>query len=135
MGVINSMTERKITKLLSCYLVVAILAIGFVQNLYGGFAPSEVMNLTGVDRAEDLQKIQSALELKMVSERLKQLGFTTEEIKAKLVHLSDEELHKIAGQIDGLRVGGELLTVVFAAVFIVCVAWILWVGTGILDFR
>jgi len=85
------------------------------------------MNLTGVDRAEDLQKIQSALELKMVSERLKQLGFTTEEIKAKLVHLSDEQLHKIAGQIDGLRVGGELLTVVFAAVFIVCVAWILWV--------
>jgi hypothetical protein len=129
------MMKRKTTKLLSCYLVVAILAIGFVQNVYAGFAPSEVMSLTGVDRAEDLQKIQSALELKMVGERLKQLGFTTEEIKAKLAYLSDEQLHKIAVQIDGLRVGGDLLTVLFATVFIVCVAWILWVGTGIVDVR
>jgi len=135
MSVINSMMERKTTKLLSCYLVVAILAIGFVQNVYAGFAPSEVMNLTGVDRSEDLQKIQSALELKMVSERLKQLGFTTEEIKAKLAYLSDEQLHKIAVQIDGLRVGGELLTVVFAAVFIICVAWGLLVGVGTIEFR
>jgi hypothetical protein len=129
------MMERKTTKLLSCYLVVAILAIGFVQNVYAGFAPSEVMSLTGVDRAEDLQKIQSALELKMVGERLKQLGFTTEEIKAKLAYLSDKQIHKIAVQIDGLKVGGDLLTVVFAAIFIVCIAWILWVGTGIVDVR
>jgi hypothetical protein len=133
MGVINSMIDRKIPKLLSCYLVVAILVIGFVQNGYAGFVPSDLMNLTGADRAEDLQKIQSTLELKMVSERLKQLGFTTEEIKAKLAYLSDEQLHNIAVQIDGLRVGGEFLTVVFAAVFVACIAWILLLGVGIIE--
>jgi len=135
MNVINSMLERKTTKLLSCYLVVAVLAIGFVQNVYAGFVPSEVMNLTGVDHAEDLQNIQSAIELKMVSERLKQLGFTTEEIKAKLAYLSNEQLHNIAVQIDGLRVGGEFLTVVFAAVFVACIAWILLVGVGTIELR
>jgi hypothetical protein len=135
MNVINSRMERKTTKLLSCYLVVAVLVIGFVQNVYAGFVPSEVMNLTGVDHVEDLQKIQSALELIMVSERLKQLGFTTEEIKAKLAYLSDEQLHNIAVQIDGLRVGGEFLTVVFAAVFVACIAWILLVGVGIIELR
>ena len=129
------MMERKTTKLLSCYLVVAVLAIGFVQNVYAGFVPSEVMNLTGVNHEEDLQKIQSAIELKMVSERLKQLGFTTEEIKAKLAYLSNEQLHNIAVQIDGLRVGGEFLTVVFAAVFVACIAWILLVGVGIIELR
>jgi len=135
MNVINSMMERKTTKLLSCYLVVAVLAIGFVQNVYAGFVPSEVMNLTGVDHEEDLQNIQSAIELKMVSERLKQLGFTTEEIKAKLAYLSNEQLHNIAVQIDGLRVGGEFLTVVFAAVFVACIAWILLVGVGTIELR
>jgi len=135
MNVINSMLERKTTKLLSCYLVVAVLAIGFVQNVYAGFVPSEVMNLTGVDHEEDLQNIQSAIELKMVSERLKQLGFTTEEIKAKLAYLSNEQLHNIAVQIDGLRVGGEFLTVVFAAVFVACIAWILLVGVGTIELR
>jgi len=129
------MLERKTTKLLSCYLVVAVLAIGFVQNVYAGFVPSEVMNLTGVDHEEDLQNIQSAIELKMVSERLKQLGFTTEEIKAKLAYLSNEQLHNIAVQIDGLRVGGEFLTVVFAAVFVACIAWILLVGVGTIELR
>jgi len=135
MNVINSMLERKTTKLLSCYLVVAVLAIGFVQNVYAGFVPSEVMNLTGVDHEEDLQNIQSAIELKMVSERLKQLGFTTEEIKAKLAYLSNEQIHNIAVQIDGLRVGGEFLTVVFAAVFVACIAWILLVGVGTIELR
>jgi len=135
MNVINSMLERKTTKLLSCYLVVAVLAIGFVQNVYAGFVPSEVMNLTGVDHEEDLQNIQSAIELKMVSERLKQLGFTTEEIKAKLAYLSNEQIHNIAVQIDGLRVGGEFLTVVFAAVFVACIAWILMVGVGTIELR
>jgi|APFre7841882724_1041349.scaffolds.fasta_scaffold02323_1 hypothetical protein len=135
MNVINSRMERKTTKLLSCYLVVAVLAIGFVQNVYAGFVPSEVMNLTGVDQVEDLQKIQSTLELKMVSERLKQLGFTTEDIKAKLAYLSDEQLHNIAVQVDGLRVGGEFLTVVLAAVFVACIAWSLLVGVGILELR
>jgi hypothetical protein len=129
------MIERKITKALSCYLVIAILAIGFIQNVYAGFAPSEVMNLTGCNRAENLQKIQSALELKMVSERLKQFGFTTEEIKTKLAHLSDEQLHQIAVQIDEVRVAGDAMTAIFAAFFVVCVAWIMLVATGILDFR
>jgi hypothetical protein len=113
------MMERKTTKLLACYLAVAIFTIGFVQNVFAGFTPSEVINLAGVDRAEDLQKIRSALELKMVSERLKQLGFTTEEIGSKLVTLSDDQLHRIAIQIDELRVGGSLGAVA-AVVFVVC---------------
>lgn len=109
--------------------------VGFAQSVYGGFAPSEMMNSPGIERTDDLQKVQSTLELKMVKERLKQLGFTTEEIKEKLPLLSDEQLHQIAIQIDGLRVGGESLTVIIAAVFVVCFAWALFEGFGILLFN
>jgi hypothetical protein len=127
------MLKKMIVKLLSCYLVVATLTIGFVQNVNACFAPSEVMNHTTANRSEDLHKIQNAIELKLVSERLRQVGFTNEEIKAKLACLSDEQLHKIALQIEGLRVGGELLTVVFAAIIVVCIAWIMLVAADILD--
>jgi hypothetical protein len=128
------MTNGKITKLLSVYLVIAIVVIGFVKNVYAGFAPSDVVNLTGVDRSEDLQKIQSALELKMVSKRLEQLGFTTGEITVKMANLSNQELHNVALQSDGLRVGGEAITIIFAAVFAAVVIWIMLIGTGTIEF-
>lgn len=122
----NKIKEKKITKLLACYLAVAIFAIGFVQSSYAGFAPSEVMNPACFDRIEDIQKIQSALESKMVGERLKQLGFTAEEIKAKLAYLSDDQLHQLALQVDELRVGGDvaLAAVILIAVVIIAAVWL-----------
>jgi hypothetical protein len=126
----GKMTERKSAKLLVCYLAAAILAIGFFQNVYAGFAPSEVMNLGGIDRTEDLQKVQSILESKMVGERLKQLGFTAEEIKGKLAYLSDDQIHQLALQLDELKVGGFhgaiVLIAVVAIAAILLVALIPW---------
>jgi glucan phosphoethanolaminetransferase (alkaline phosphatase superfamily) len=94
-------------KILACYLVVAVFAIGFAQKVYAGFSPSEVVNASAFDRAEDLQKIQKVLELKMVSEKLKELGFTQEEIQERLDQLSDEQIHQVALNLDELKVGGN----------------------------
>jgi hypothetical protein len=39
----------------------------------------------------------------MVSERLKQYGFTQEEIQARLDQLSDQEIHQVALNLDELK--------------------------------
>jgi hypothetical protein len=105
-------------KILACYLAVAIFAIGVVQKVYAGFSPSEVVNISTFDRGEDLKKIQKVLELRMVSERLKEFGFTHEEIQARLDQLSDEEIHQFALSLGELKVGGDGLGVVIAVLVI-----------------
>ena len=91
---------------ISWYLVVAMFVIGITPRVYADFSPSEVISLPS-DRGSDLQKIQNVIEMKMVGERLKSLGFTEDEINKKLYQLSDSQIHQLALQLDELRVGGD----------------------------
>jgi hypothetical protein len=54
-----------------------------------------------------LEKIRQFLEMKMVGERLKQLGLTRAEIQTRLNSISNQQLHKFALQLDNLRVGRD----------------------------
>ena len=80
---------KQFMKYVSCYCVVAVLVMGIVPRAYAGFSPSEVVVLSEVDRSSDLGKIQKLLEMKMVQERFKQLGFSEDEIQSRLGQLSD----------------------------------------------
>jgi hypothetical protein len=93
-------------KYLAGYLVVAMFVIGITPRAYADFSPSEVIG-SPANRDSDLQKIQSVIEMKMVGERLRSLGFTEEEINKKLNQLSDSQLHELALQLDELKVGGD----------------------------
>ncbi|MBP1717936.1 MAG: hypothetical protein H6Q43_1374 [Deltaproteobacteria bacterium] len=96
------------------YLVAAIFVIGITPRVYAGFAPSEGFALTSGERASNLDKVQKFLEMKMVRERLKDLGFTPEEIQGKLNDLNDQQLHQLAMKMDDLKVGGDGLGIVSA---------------------
>jgi hypothetical protein len=98
--------KEPLRKCLSCYLVGAIFMMGLVPRVYADFSPSEVVALPESDRVADLGKIQKMLEMKMVQERLKQLGFSDDEIQTRLGQLSDQSIHQIAQSVDQLKVGG-----------------------------
>jgi len=70
-------------------------------------------------RQQDLATLQRALENKLVQERLKTLGYSDEEIKARLDQLSDTDLHNFATQIDALTAGGDGLGLVIALLVII----------------
>jgi hypothetical protein len=108
----------------------AMFIIGITPRVYAGFSPSEVLSLSPVDRAADLQKIQTVLEMKMISERLRALGFTAEEIQKRLVQLSDQQVHQFALQLDDLKVGGDGLGIVIALLVIAILVVILIYLTG-----
>ncbi|MBP1714682.1 MAG: hypothetical protein H6Q42_2885 [Deltaproteobacteria bacterium] len=101
------------------YLVAAIFVIGITPRVYAGFAPSEGFALTSGERASNLDKVQKFLEMKMVRERLKDLGFTPEEIQGKLNDLNDQQLHQLALKMDDLKVGGDGLGIVIAILVII----------------
>jgi Family of unknown function (DUF6627) len=118
-------------KQVAWYLIVAMFIIGIAPRVDAGFAPSEVINLTQADRSVDLQKIQKVLETKAIGERLTQFGLTHEEIMNKLSQLSDQQIHKIALQLDDLKVGQDSgLGIIIALLVIAVLVVILLQLTG-----
>ncbi len=112
-------------KYISWYLILAMFVIGITPRVYAGFSPSEVMGPSPIDRASDLQKIQKVLEIRMISERLKQLGFTADEIQARLNQLSDDQIHQFALHLDQLKVGGDGIGIVIGLLVVAILVVIL----------
>ena len=110
--------RKGIRKWITWYLIAAMCVIGLTPRVYAGFSPSEVIGLSPVERSADLQKVQKFLEMKMVRERLKELGLTQEEIQSRLGQLNAEQLHRVALKLDDLTVAGDGLGVVIALLVI-----------------
>jgi predicted flavoprotein YhiN len=117
-------------KQISWYLVMAMFIIGIAPKVDAGFAPSEIIALSQMERTADLQKIQNILEAKAVKERLSQLGFTRDEIHQRFSQLSDQQIHQIALQLDDLKVGQDGLGVVIALLVIAILIVVLLKLTG-----
>jgi len=69
------------------------------------------------ERSADIASIQTALENKLVTQRLADYGLTPEEVNAKLGSLSDEQLHQLAS-LSG-DVGGGFVGVVVAVLVVI----------------
>jgi hypothetical protein len=113
---------KKLKPVLVWYLVGAMFVIGITPKCFAGFSPSGVITLSPAERTGDLKKMQNFLETKMVRERLKDLGFTPEEIRMKLSDLSDAQIHQLALNLDEMRVAGDgvgLFIVVFLIVALI----------------
>jgi hypothetical protein len=98
--------SRPFAKCVSWYLVFAMFIIGVAPRVDAGLSPSEVIALSQADRTSDLQKIQKILETKMIGKRLEQFGFSSDEIKARLGRLNDQEIHQFALRLDEIKIGG-----------------------------
>jgi len=107
------------------YLVIAMCIIGIVPRVEAAFIPSEAIELANIDREKDLGKIQTLLETKLIQQRLKDFGFTSEEIKARLSEMSDHQIHSIAQKLDDMKVGQDGLGVVIAILVIVILVIVL----------
>ena len=110
--------KRMSVKMMACYLIAALFIMGIAERSFAGYSPSEMIRLTPEERVADMTKVRQALETKMVSQKLTQLGFSSEEVKARLGQLSDSQLHKLAMKADEIRVGGDGLGVVIAVLVI-----------------
>jgi hypothetical protein len=104
--------------------------IGITPRAYAGFSPSEAISMLSFDRSSDLEKIRKVLEMKMIGERLKELGFTPEEVEKRLSQLSDQQIHQLALNIDQLQVGGSGLGVLIVILLIVIIVGVVIYVSG-----
>jgi hypothetical protein len=99
-------------------LILIMLPLSFVPRVDAAFITSDE-SLSSIVREQDMATVQKALEHKIVKERLRDLGYTEEEIAARLDQLSDQELHSFASQMDSLNPGGDGLGIIIAILVIV----------------
>lgn len=86
-----------------------------------GFVPSRAAEREAFDREADMQAVRSSLENKMVAGRLRDLGYSTDEIDARLLRLNDAEVHKLATHLEDLQSGSGALGAVLTVLLIVLV--------------
>jgi hypothetical protein len=101
------------------YLVLAMFVIGIAPRVDAAFSPSETLVLSGEARTGDMEQIRIALENKLVTQRLHDLGYTTDEIMSRFSQLTDEQIHGFAQKLDDLKVGGDGFGFVIAILVIV----------------
>jgi hypothetical protein len=95
---------RHVKMLMIIYLSVWTIVLGLVPlSSYAILLPSTD---NGPQRQSDLAAIQTQLESKLVTARLHDVGLTSEEVQARMQGLSDEQIHVLAQNVEGLQVGG-----------------------------
>ena len=121
---------------LASYLIAALLAISSLAGPAEAMlvpAPSEAyhagQSAPSPDRAADIAKIQKTLETKELQQRLLDHGLTPEETAARIDKLSDEQLHRLASNLDSVQAGGDplgfVLGVVIIALLVVLIIYLL----------
>ncbi len=104
-------------------LIVVVLSISMVGPAEAMFVPSIPHSQTGpgFDRAADMAKIQKVLESKALQQRLVDYGLTPEAALAKINGLSDEQVHRLATNIDALQAGGSIGHVIIIMLLIILI--------------
>jgi hypothetical protein len=119
-----------IKKCIVSYLVLAMFVIGMAPRVDAAFAPSEMLKISAEARTGDIERIRGVLENKLVTQRLRDLGYTTDEIMTRLSRMTNEEIHSFAQKLDDLKVGGDGLGVVIAVLVIVILVLVILQLTG-----
>jgi predicted PurR-regulated permease PerM len=73
----------------------------------------------GQEIQKDMNKVQLALESKLVQEKLKAYGLTSDEVSAKLSSMTPQQVHMLAQASDDILAGGDGLGDVIAVLIII----------------
>ncbi len=118
----NKLLMRKVV----CCLVVAFFFLGAVPRVEAGFVPSATSTVSDSARFADIEKIQRALETKVIKDRLEKLGLTSEEIQSRVNSLSDSQVHQLALKVDEMNTGGDALGVIVLILVIAILVWVVF---------
>lgn len=111
------MTQKhpSFSRWISYLLMTSMLAMGLpMQSAFAGMVATGQV----VSAAQEREKISAFLDRTDVLEQLQQQGISSQEARARVNSLTDEEAHHLAGKLDQLPAGGDILGLIFT-VFIV----------------
>jgi len=116
------------TRFVAALTAACFLSLGFHATASAALIGTQEY-LAGMDRAATVDRVQATLARDDVRAAMVDLGVDPADAAARVAGLSDAELARVAGQLDGLPAGGDLLAVI-GIVFVVLLILEL---TGVID--
>lgn len=122
------------TQPLVIYLVLALVAIstaaGPAEAMLLPASPNAAQSAPAYDRAADISAVQKTLESKEIRQKLLDYGLTPEETEARIAGLSDDQLHRLAVNLESVQAGGDsvlgvLLGLAIIALLVVLIIYLL----------
>lgn len=126
----NKKTPFTVRFLAQTLIFATTLAMAQPPEGWAMLAPAEVSNAgneTGAMRTADLKTVQSALESKMVRQRLGELKLSPEQINSRLAQISDAQVHQLASQIRAVSPGGDGGLGIVIGVLVVAILVVLFI--------
>jgi predicted PurR-regulated permease PerM len=113
---ISTMRNRVLATFITAYMVLFVTSPAFAALIPSiGSSP----HAPGESIQKDINTIQQALETKMVQEKLKAYGLTSEEVAAKLPSMTPGQIHTLASASNDVLAGGDGLGVIIAVLIII----------------
>ena len=113
---ITRMRNRTLATLITFHLVFFVTSPAFAAMIPSlGSSP----HTAGDTLQKDIDTVQRALETKMVQEKLKAYGLTSEEVAAKLPSMTPDQIHTLAVASNDVLAGGDGLGVIIAVLVII----------------
>jgi len=119
-----------VRRFLVVYLVLSMFLIGIAPRLDAAFSPSAALGTSSEARSADVDQIRLTLENKLVTQRLQDLGYTTDEIMARVSQMTDEQIHSFAQKLETVKIGGDGLGFIIGALIIVILVLVILQLTG-----
>jgi len=120
------MLKTPFAKILALYLITALFALSFPANGWAMLIPAA----SAKTRVADAEKIRVTLESSLIQQRLLDYGLTPEETTKRLNALSDEQLHRLASNLDSVQAGGDALSDVIVILLLVVIVIVVLELTG-----
>jgi hypothetical protein len=109
---------KKLKHLLISFLITAFTFVGFTQSVQAAMISTE-QAVAAHAAQQNRDKLAAALNRPDVAAELERMGVAKDEAQARVAALSDAEVATLAGRIDSLPAGGDILgAIVFVFVLL-----------------
>lgn len=119
------MMNRYFMRMISRVLIASMLALGLpLQSAQAGLVSTDKVTASASSQS-DRERVRSFLEREDVRKEMQQQGLDAATAKARVDALTDEEVKRVAGRLDQMPAGGDIIGVLFTIFVILLVTDIL----------
>lgn len=112
-------------RIISRLLIVSVMGLGLpLQSAYAGLVGTDKVAVSAQSQSER-ERIRTFLDREDVRNELQAQGVDVNTAKARVDALTDEEVQKVAGKLDKMPAGGDVLGILFTIFVILLVTDIL----------
>lgn len=117
--------NSRFMRMTSRLLIASVLGLGLpLQSAYAGLVGTDKVAVSAQSQSER-ERIRSFLDREDVRNELQAQGVDVNTAKARVDALTDEEVQKVAGKLDKMPAGGEIIGILFTIFIVLLVTDIL----------